>query len=150
MVLINENDSLQGQSDSIITQMHQSQNKNIDGNWMCAVSATAHAAGFVAQWYPIFLEAGLIAAIEHVSMRKRLLVGDFSHIWKLFCNYVENHCAILSPDSLEQFSATSEEFNKLLNLSDVLMDKSSTSEMRDAYTLRLFSLKNCATCFRKA
>jgi hypothetical protein len=103
---------------------------------------------FFAQWHPIFLKGGLIAAVDHLSTRKRLSVGDFRHIWNLSCRRVENYRVTLSPDSIEQGCVMEEEPNKLLNLGNVLTGKSMIGKIQDA--LRLFSLKNCATCLRKA
>jgi hypothetical protein len=54
-------------------------------------------------------------------------------IFGSLCNCVKNHCMTLSPDSLEQFSVSGEELNKLLNPDNVPTDKFSIGRMQDAY-----------------
>jgi hypothetical protein len=103
---------------------------------------------FFAEWYPRFLDGGLPAVIAYISQHTKLPLGDFLHLWKLFCNRVKNHSVTLSPESLANFALSAESLETLLKLGDTLRDRSSIGKMRDSYPLRLFSLENCLKCLK--
>jgi hypothetical protein len=104
---------------------------------------------FFAEWYMRFLDGGLSAALDYASAHTKLPVGDFLHLWKLFCNRVKNHPVTMSPEFRVDFTITANSLDTILNLGAALRDRSSIGKMRDSYALQLFSLENCLKCLQE-
>jgi hypothetical protein len=116
--------------------------------YICADGDTGHNQShktFFSEWYPLFLDGGLQAALSYVLGRDKFPVGDCLHLWKTFCNKLKNHLVVLSPDCLETCCSV-DDLESLLKLGAPLSDKSSVGRMRDSYALKLFCLSNCVKC----
>jgi hypothetical protein len=114
--------------------------------YICADGDSCHRkrhAEFFLDWYPVLINRGLQAALEHIRHQTRIPVGDFLHIWKSFCNKVKNHPVTLNPESTETL-VDLPQLQRILRLGSALTDCSSVGKMRDSYALQLFSLLNCA------
>jgi hypothetical protein len=113
--------------------------------YLCADGDNCHRkrhAEFFLDWYPILINRGLEAALDHIRYQTRIPVGDFLHIWKSFCNKVKNQPIALNPESTKTLVDLSR-LQEILHLGTALTDRSSVGRMRDSYALQLFSLLNC-------
>jgi hypothetical protein len=70
---------------------------------------------FFTKWCDIFKREDLTQAITFVSRSERIPVGDFLYPETNFCNKINNHPIILSPDSLAN-AVTIGELQTLLKL----------------------------------
>jgi hypothetical protein len=84
----------------------------------------------------------LEAALEYVSQQTKLPVGDFFHLWRVFCNKIKNHNGTLIQDLPDPCSLSVDSLKSTLNFGAVLKDRSAIDKMRDSYALQLFSLEN--------
>jgi hypothetical protein len=92
----------------------------------------AYHRKFFAEWYPRFLEGGLEAALEYASQQTKLPVGDFPHLWKVFCNKIKNHNVTLSPYLLDPCSLSVNSLESTLNLGAALKDRQEAGLLRRA------------------
>jgi hypothetical protein len=104
---------------------------------------------FFEEWYVQYLNGGLEEALAYARTHTKLPVGDFLHLWKLFCNRVKNHDVTLTPDTPGPFSLSGDTLEMILNLGAALRDRSSIGKMRDSYPLQLFSLESCLKCLQE-
>jgi hypothetical protein len=100
------------------------------------------------RWYEIFIENGLGFTLNSLEHDFEIPVGDYLHIWKVYCNKVKNHPVTLVPSSAES-SITVDDLEALFHLGPALLDRSTIGRMRDSYPLQLFCWANCVKCIEK-
>jgi hypothetical protein len=97
------------------------------------------------RWYAILIENGLQFTLNTLEHDIEIPVGDYLHIWKVYCKKLKNHPVTLIPSSAES-SFNVEDLETLLHLGPALSDKSTIGRMRDSYPLQLFCWANCVKC----
>jgi hypothetical protein len=118
--------------------------------YLCADGDSCHNRrhfDFFQLWYPILVEKGLSAALAFLDTESRIPIGDFLHIWKVYCNKIKAHPVTLIPSSASS-AIHIDDLESILQLGSALRDKSSIGRMRDSYPIQLFSWCNCIKCVK--
>ena len=93
-------------------------------------------------WYQVFKAKGLECALDLLE-QKEVIVSDLLHLLKNARARIINGSVTMNLDGHFSFNAL--DMNAVLNLGNVLTDRTTTGKMRDDYPFKLFTIENVLT-----